>query len=229
MSSFDYFDKTKLSQIDIRSKNIVNGYIRQYESTLNHKIIIPDLINYICLSYFFILQLKWNKDLFTKKWIIMKHSNTIKKNVKNHIWNAAFLSVVIKPNFGTFDCKFKWFKGNLLRVGIWKNSFDPQIILKNGADPFEPDDEQKASYGYSVDMGMILNPDRIGYGPSYTYKPSDNNSQVGIHLDFNKLELSFSFNGKNNGKAYNIKKCDYKIVISMFLNDSKIQIINDDE
>ena len=81
------FDKTRLHQIDDRSKKIVNGYIREFESSFKQQIIIPNLINYICLTYYCIL-LKWDEKLIGNDWII--RNNTIRKKTGSYNWHAAF-------------------------------------------------------------------------------------------------------------------------------------------
>ena len=81
--------------------------------------------------------------------------------------------------------------------------------------------DDSISYGYSCDMGRLL----IGYSqPMYGVKIKQNDI-IGIHIDFKNYELSFSINNKNYGKAYDIDKCNYKIVVSMYDENANLQLI----
>ena len=79
-------------------------------------------------------------------------------------------------------------------------------------------------YIYSLDMAKLF-----VYDPWFKTVPYGKYVKEGdiieLHLDMNKLELSYSVNNNKYGKAFDVDPCSYKIAVSMWTKDSKLKFI----
>ena len=116
--------------------------------------------------------------------------------------------------------------GDYLRVGLFKNKYDSKQVI-NTYFGTSINGTYDTSYEYSCDLAkLIIRGNKFDEYREVTYgvhvKPND---IVGIHVDFEEKELSFSINGKNYGKAFDIdNKMEYRIVVCMHHCHGKLQI-----
>ena len=202
---------------DKKSKLAVFGFIHEYQSLLkkNKKLFynIPLLIFYLCISYYYDDQDKWDENKSSKNVIIDIDGN--KKIVRLSHGKKAYLTNSINEG------KYKWcFKITTIKDG-WNFT-----ILNNNYD---------ALYRLDLDDGNIyrfFNNDKRYYGVriNKSIGNCNTNDLIGICMDINKNELSFVRNEKNKcvvPLAFNVNKsnkCSYKIGLMEMEYDSNNSI-----
>eukprot|EP01084_Bolivina_argentea_P267518 454119_1 len=206
---------------------IVSGYIREarrlFVST-QCKLFsnIPSLITSICVEYYYIAE---GFEIGGQDMIISEDGKTVSKNTKEH-WNNTSYGYEIIPSNGSYYNYVEW----QLKINYSSRNHDFIVGIssntKNVNDEYF-NDKRKGNYGYWSDGLLIAVGDKWGT-KRYANVTCTTNDMIGIHLDLEKKELSFSVNGVNYGTAFkNIacgKNIKYRLAISAFYNHSSISI-----
>ena len=200
MSSF----AARLQQIDIRSKLIVNGFIRESQKLLpfedNAYYNLNALIVQICLLYYAINEY-WDK---VSSAFITEQNGTVLKRVSDY-WDNANFGKVIVPSIG--DCIYEWYlrinqsKSGSVFIGIIDAKCDntnKSIIASTN------------KYSKFVYHGFIES-SRISFLPrSYVQLKYRTGYDILIRMNTEQGELEF-YKMTNNGKGMELSlKADYK-------------------
>ena len=228
-------------------KDLVFGYIRE-----SNKCIIPLIINYFCLKYFWETD-EW--DITKIGLLIIKNKKTILLNKNSNFYNSAYLSRICDVGIYHWKFKIKQISMGWNIIGIWEQQNSNR--LPPTSTYFTDTRLGGNNFGMDISSGYLVCPSSgghyLGYSPSScaTCKLSKyskrkrycrgciNGDIIEMHLDFIKLELRFSINDNDFGKAFEIKfnskyraaicfqkgpGCEMKLL--SFCNFNHIQIID---
>ena len=228
MSSF----ASRLRQIDIRSKLIVNGFIRESQKLLpfedNAYNNLNALIIQICLIYYSIIEY-WDK---VSPAFITEENGTVLKKITSPSWSNANFGKVIVPSIGI--CIYEWsLKINKLMTG---HAFVGIIDAKcNSTNENISAASRKYCaylwYGFSGSSG--ISSQHLDY--ELKYRTGD---EILIRMNTKQGKLEF-YKMSNNGKGMELsfktdykqdKYLSYKIAATIFYADcitlTKFQVIN---
>ena len=186
--------KSALSQIPERNKDLIFGFIRESQNNAKLNIVIPVMINYLCLVYF-----NQNKDCFNAELthhILEVNKNTIICKHSFHSKCCAYLRNIVSKNVHIW--KFRINNPNEVRsivcdeIGVTK-AINPSTTNWNG---------------YALRLaGIIINGSTMKFCRSDCKKDGD---LLEMMLDFNTLSLSFKINNNNFLKALDIEPGSYR-------------------
>ena len=222
MSSLNVAD---YKYIDIKIKDLVNGYIRGIQEILSNDTYhnIPPLINTIC-ALFYNLADEWSRNDVASQYEIngnkLKISNESAKGVHHQ---SAYLTNTVHSGKHHWRFKLSVYKGSFyVVIGIIKDTAERMVDKLLG---------QKANTAYAMD---------VAYNEINNHK-SDNQWQKGnavqckegdiidMYLDLDKLELSFGVNDKHYGKTHDIDgDCGYSAGVTFKTNGNEIEFITYD-
>ena len=136
----------------------------------------------------------------------------------------AFMRKII-DNQGKHHWKFQIIDGDSLMIGIFKQS----VIEKEGIDSILGSFLTKIPYStYVIDVlgSCIMEHDRVLWFGGHYGSDCRKNDILEMYLDFDKLSLSYSVNGKDIGPAFeNIDNCKYRVVVWIYSKDTAIKFI----
>ena len=213
---------SKLKQIPERNKHLAFGYLRENEK--KNKTNYPELIKYLVLVYSNrqdkfdsnttndLLKINGDSIIYKPTPITLNSAggvyssalaNTVSRDV--HIWKFAYDQVdeaVIKQS-----CV----------IGIWQVDKKHNILGNNGCfDVTAGNDGVCTGYGLAMD-GFLTNPESPAtWGRGYLNEKIKAGDSIEFKVNFNELSLSFKLNGKDFGKAFNIKPGEYKAALSFY-------------
>ena len=146
-------DFERIKNADVKSKDTVNGFIRDFQMKYlsTNLVNIPELINYLCLAYYYIIKFKWDIGKFDG---IHLDCDTITKRQNAYGSFTAFLDYVINNG------KHHWcFKINKCLTNSWSISIGIWNIIDNKDEYGEPllmDKPYDTDFTYA-NKGAIIN------------------------------------------------------------------------
>ena len=205
MATQDQF--TMIKSIDEATKDLIYGYIRK----ISRSNIIPSLIHYVCLIYYY-EQEKWDKNL--KSDCIEIIDDKI-KHINGEYYCSALLSIIASSGIHCWKFKIvKYDNINHIDIGIWKiNSSQPSEILDTYFTT-----KHENGYAYVTTKGTLAMSD--DYGDDYG-KKCVNGDIIQMYLD-----LKFIVNNIDFGKAYDIQKTDYKAAVALGSKNNELQLLS---
>ena len=196
----------QLSKIDDRTKNTVNGWIRECEQSLQLRN-IPRIISAICILYFRMDEIF---ALFSDKEMRLSENKKCITKINNSYWQYCCYGVneILSTNQGVYEWYLKINKpSGSASVGISaKDSFNNNFVN-----------------------------DRADYGEEQTYcyedwkygNPFQSGDEISIYLDLDNNQLKFSINNLDQGIAFNVKQSSdikYRLMVSLNRAGDSIQI-----
>eukprot|EP01084_Bolivina_argentea_P104281 186736_1 len=210
------FSRTNIGAVHQNNKDLVLGYIKELlKSNIEN---IPQLINYLCLLF-----LNETKDEWEPK--NTHHSITINKNDNSvirkscHGYKSAYLSNII--SCGIHIWKFKFIqKGYNDCIGIHKEnkkltvSFDMCFRGKGYASSFSATLPVKIDPLFRKDIRTM-----------FVYKQV-NVEIIEMKVDLKRLTVSYSIDGGNYFKAFNIDKGKYRAGVTLSTKHSQASLLS---
>ena len=214
MSSLDL---SKVKSIHLRIQQIVFGYFRECKHTVfddDESVIIPTIIIHICLLFYYEYD-RW--ECMGDDLVIDENNADIvrfKDGHPDYSYNSAFLSQVCdSEKGGIYHWKFKLismvYVWNI--IGVWRvndNELPPRnTYFTNGG---------ITAYGLCLTDGELVNRTTGGgtIGPPYACAVKEDDI-IEMYLDFDKMELRYTINNKEYGKAFDIEKSKYRAAICL--------------
>ena len=173
---------------------MVDGYIRKLQRKLNNQI-IPQIINDICFKYYYygFIQDGWDKSL-NKGDKFRKYKKNI-VTTKSDIWRSVYL----KDNIfnGIHEYKFKLIDGPRVTLGIVAVQVNKSHI--SNAYPFT---ERIKSYSFTLNYAKKYKNGFVVYEKYGIICKA--NDILTMTVNFNGKTLSYSINGRDYGKCFDI-------------------------
>lgn len=178
-----------LNRLDHRSDCSVFGYFRS-----NARADFPDDVAKLCLSYYYARDL-WS-ERFTSTGITIK-DDVVSYNYNDDGINGRDAVLTTNVTSGQHHWKFKCVKGDHPRPE-YDNAYDSIGIIP------------------TLESSIFYDGDLLRYGFIYRngYFEGD---IVEMHLDLDKLKLSYTVNGKDYGKVHDVQPGEYRAAISIGL------------
>ena len=210
-----------LQRINIKRKLTVSGFMRKIEKTLNLQ--IPVGIDTICILFYGNGTDQWDSHLIPDNVAKLDEENQIVTNISG-ICNV-YMKRIIDNGYHEWKLKVKFSggSGNSLMIGLWRIQKDKSPPITNTH--YNKGREQ--GYGFHCSSGELICTDK-GFGVSAKYGVRVTHAIVDMIVDFNKLSLSFKIDGKDYGKAFDIKKNKYRAVIFFDHAGDFVQILEND-
>ena len=219
----------RLKMVPDESKFVVHGFIRNVEELLSQdkgNNIVPDLVINLCILFYAMA------DRFDPKCIgpLMKlDEKTQCITQTNCNSNSAFLTNIFESGLHHWRFKInKCYKNSFWSqtLGIWKiKSNDNEFLPLNHYFTAHPD----RTYGFANNCGRLISRQT---GLSYEgddvrdYGIKTNAGDIiDMYCDMNALELRFTINGKDYGKAFDIEPGKYRAVINLYDEDDSISLL----
>ena len=222
--------KDEFKSIDYRSKDCINGYVRECAQSLfpsndNNYVVIPKLIIRWILLYYYERD-SFDRNNYSELCYTISDDNYVitRKPIgynQDILDGSAYLSKTVTQ--GVHRWKFKLrnvFDNGWMVIGIWKIN---RPLVTN--EPLWQNAVGGNCYGWIVNYRRKIYGDKSEWY-SYGKKECVTGDIVEMILDLNKMKLNYFRNGEDYGRAYkNIEKTGYKAVISMNQTDC-IEIIS---
>ena len=209
----------KLKNIDIKSKYLINGYIRNVQQNLlPHDIpffIIPPSIVDICLLFFYIFN-EWDVD--SKPMKIKVEGDTI-TSLADGSWNTILMKNVISNGKWVWKFKILNREYSCILIGILRNDKKSDYGEYIG-------DLEYCSYAFDGSWASISTYDKLNNWDGHYGIKLKTNDIVEMHIDLDELSLSFVINDKSYGKSHDIVKGEYVAAISFCQAKDSIQILH---
>ena len=207
------------SQVSRRSEYSVFGYIRDIQYKLPQDIAyfnIPVSIYQICTLYFHRFE-RWDPNKKDSTYEIID-DYTLHQTMYG--WGSAFLTNIVEV--GKHDWIFKLTEYPAHKnvcIGIVKMNKDKPTKSFLGCEP-------GTVYSFLANFALTNDHSARDIWETSYGEICKSGDEIGMHLDLNKLTLSFSINGKDFGKAYDVDKCQYKAAINMTDAGCKLQLVS---
>eukprot|EP01084_Bolivina_argentea_P147055 257347_1 len=227
-----------IKYVDQRSKDTVNGFIREFQSILPNN--IPPLINHICLVFYAPRDI-WDNQHISKKMQLIDES-CITKISDDWDFCSAFGKNIIES--GQFHWKFRIEKvqavglGWYIVLGIWKIKSENKPPVHT----YFTHNGDKGAYAFVTDSARLVS--RCG-GTYRKIQPIDINNRTDIYenrtieygiqcktgdiidmyLDLNELSLSFAINNHDYGTAFEIENTAYRMAVNMQQKGDSLRIL----
>ena len=210
-------DLSHVKSIHARIQLIVYGYFREHRQFLfgnDESVAVPPLIIHICLLFYYYDT--WDKQYIGKELQIDADNPDIVRypdGNNTHMYNSAFLTRVCDSNDGgIYYWKFKLISMQCVWniIGVWKveeNKIPPRnTYFTNGKD---------VAYGLCLTNGKLVKVATGGSTNKLYADPIKANDIIEMYLDFDNMELRFTINNKDYGKAFDIAKSKYRAAICL--------------
>ena len=210
------------TQSDVKTKDLINGYIRKYQHKLfshfkNSYYNIPRIVNHICVAYIYEPE-RWDENCKPDHFITS--DNTI-RNTKDE-QGSAFLTMRINKGINRWklQCNHVPHSYSWHVIGIWKTRFiNPptnKLFLTS----------HKNGYGYVLSGGYLSNPERAGCsGINYGIKCKDNDI-IEMIVNFESLTISFKINDEDFGTAFKIENTEYRAAVRLPTTGSQLTLLS---
>ena len=196
------FDLNRFKQINSKHKSAVYGYLKTIQTLFpsdNPYYNIHDLIKQTCTLFYASIH-EWDKDLIGSRVVYIEETNSIKQ-IESSKSSSSYLRDVFDS--GIHDWKFK----------IDKVTTEPFWYCTLGI--YKTKTEDSTGYGYAYTVAKTTDKDD---GEANSYNPGNDYGIKGIHCEMEKLQLSFSVNGVDQGTAFkNIEKTKYKAALNLYI------------
>ena len=207
----------QLKKIDKRTQYSVYGWIRNQEKTLRLRN-VPSMISSVCILYFRDdeifdvigddIKLSENKKSVTK----IEKDRNYANNSYGIIEISSMSNLIYQWDLKIVQKK----KADALAVGIASNQIPNKQIENDKDGIFYVCGDHGHIFGDSIDEQIDAK--------------FDTNDIVSIHLDLQKLQISFAINGEKKGSSFKkIQKASeikYRLVVSLGNTGDCIEIIN---
>ena len=132
--------------------------------------------------------------------------------VSNGVHQWRFRADTIRERFG------------ICFIGIWNNEVDTRPYLDKLCCTKGPEAAIRGKvFGLNCARGQLRG-DADRDNQQYCPKCNDNDI-VDMYLDFNNMELKYSVNNKDYGKAFNIPEGSYRASISLYWKNDKVTLV----
>ena len=224
------FSFDKLKRIPNKSKLVVNGFIHQMEGILCQDTIIPDLVINLCILFYALID-RFDPECIGSDMELDEQTQCIVQT--KTLSNSAFLTNVFES--GLHEWKFqinKCLKSTeentewSQTLGIWRIQGDNEEYMKLAMNTFFTTYCGR-TYGIANNSGLLINKyggPNFAEGGEYGTKTKAGDIVV-MHCDMDKLELRFSINNKDCGKAFDIQPGKYRAVINLYDKDDSITLL----
>ena len=207
--------KLNLDKIDQKVQYSVYGFIHRIEKKLCT--IIPNIIIDLCLLFYFQYD-EWSE---TDKSDNIHIENKIATQTANDKWDTIFLSNILSAGKHYYKFKIQRDKRGSVLADLYIGIF-----------PIKPPQLLPLTSYISTNIGCYYILPTLGYFRSNGkqinhYFPAFEHGQtiIEMFIDFDVLEIKFSVNGKDCGKADKIQKTEYRGAVSFYCQNSKCQLI----
>ena len=213
-----------------KDRDCVFGYIRASQKAITENInqlFVPDIVMHLVLSYFHIAMDRWDLTAMGSE---MKHSQINGSGLitlRSTKYQTAFLSEVIDYG-GIYKWTFKIIDFNNRRagynylIGIWKTKSQKSTTVLSET-YFSKDYENM--YGWLASCALKSSPDTTTCRQSYGTRIK-NNDIVEMILDLEtRMDLRFTLNGKDMGKAFDVEQTEYRAAVMLAASNNKIQLL----
>ena len=217
--------------INPRQKLTVYGYIRNVQLLFPTDIPyynIHDLIKQTCILFYASIH-KWDKTFIGSRVEFIEETNSIKQ-----ICSEISSSTYLKDTFDSGDHHWRFRIDKMTDSSMWYCTLglykmrcgDPRT---NGVFTSKTYPKQ-SGYGYAYSIGKITDEkgeaDHYVGGNEYGIKAKSGDI-IEMHCDMNKLELSFSVNGIDQGVACcNIEKTEYKAALNLYKKGDMVSLLD---
>ena len=221
-------DFKRLKQINPRQSLTVYGYIRNVQKVLPAGISyynIHDLIKQTCILFYAFIH-EWDKELIGERVEFIEETNSIKQIALNRS-SSTYLKDI-------FDSDVHHWKFKIEKITDPDDWYCTLGISKMKSADFKTNcaftyASKQGGYGYAYSIARKTNK----RGHAFV---SDDENKYGVkarsgdiiemHCDMNKLELSFSVNGIDQGVAYeNMEKTKYKAAINLYCEGDMVSLL----
>ena len=204
-------DLKSFEAIDEDVKLLVFGYSRRIQRQLPRNNVyynIPSTIYMICIMYYVTFKDEWNPDL--KQFFMTINGNRLSSKPNSWGSGRAFLQNIVSK--GRHEWIFKIHKFMHIRsgasIGIWNMKHDPKGVLNCGTGT----DANRAYLYLFTDRKLNIHEKKYGLTGYNTYgKKCEPGAIISIHVDFNDLTVWYTINGRDCGKAFDIKPGEYSV------------------
>ena len=139
-------------------------------------------------------------------------SNIVSQGI--HQWRFKFVSTrKRRPGYGT------------MYIGILNNKIDATKYLNSLCYPHEwaPSQLTGTAYGVNISRGQLRG-DKKREKQKYC-EPCNNDDIIDMYLDFKSMELRYCVNGKDYGKAFDIKDGSWRASVTFFFTEDKLTLL----
>ena len=217
----------RLKNVNQRTKDAVNGYIKQCQALLSMDnnstyYIIPELVIQWIL-YFYAIGEEFDPSVCRDSFKLTAE-NTCIESLKNSYKNAYLTNVVSE---GVHKWEFKIHNAstyNPITIGIWKAQYTK--ITDQG---LSYECAKGKYYGWDATRNYLTYGDDNGTKPSWGDRNVKTGDIVQVILDLINFELLFDLNGKSQGVAFkNIEQCDYVVAAYIFQKGDSMGLLSYD-
>ena len=197
MSQCNSVDLKKIDQIDIKKQMTVYGFLRKHD--------IPVEIILVCILFY---GGEWGWDENIKPSTIEFVSRTVTRKT-GYKWATCFGRNVVDS--GVHHWRFKAVKySGYIRVGLFKEKYNPQSMVESVLGYDKPNSD----YVFNWQQGYIHDPTKNNEKLKDYGIIAKEGDTCDVHIDLNKLQISFGVNTKMYGIAFdNIEKCKYRVAV----------------
>ena len=222
------FNLSELKNIDKKTRYIVDGFIHESQAlfpTDNVYYNIPELINQICLIFYYIQEC-WDEELCKKHFVINDNTIVLKCAVGDEYngWNRRYKNAFLSQDIteGIHHYRFKIVNKDVgygLDIGICKTS-----KMNALSDYFTKQHEN--GYAYNCVGGELYGGFSSNKMTTFVRQRCGTNDTIDIFIDLDKSEIRYTVNDKDLGIAFNdIAKVEYRVAVSIKRERDKLQLL----
>ena len=218
-----------VKHIPSRFQWIVNGYLRISQSLLENNTdstsIIPTIVFHICLLFYYDFD-KWDINTISQDLMFDGNNANIVKYKENEdpgLWSSAYLLRICNSaeggihhwRFRIINCDSVW---NL--IGIWRvtqKSKPPLGYFTTGTN---------AGYALCLNRGKLVDRSHGGGTLESKYcRECVANDIVEMYLDFKTMELRFTINDQDYGKAFDVDHGKYRAAVCLQRREGAVELL----
>ena len=220
----------RVKHIPLRFQLIVHGYLRISQSLLAKDddpiTIIPAIIFHICALFYYDFD-EWDTNSIGKGLMFDENNpDIVKYKTIAHCpaYNSAYLKRVCNSEEGdVYHWKFRLLNCDAVwnLIGIWK-------VTKDGIPP-----SGYFTYGTNAGYALCLQRGQLvdrngggGTGAEYSCECAVNDI-IEMHLDFELMELRYTINGKDYGKAFDVDPGRYRAAICLQKEKGSMELLTE--
>ena len=205
----------KVSNIDKDRQCTIYGYIRQYEQS--RQINIPEGIILVLILFYGNEKDDWDPNYISK---YMKLSDRTVTQI-SHAFGSSYGkrimdSGIFKWRLKINQCENNGFIFGIRRVGDPNNPPPTHTWFTNGG--------WDSGYAFRSRYSRLTDDDGYALGKPYGASP-ENGSIIEMTLDLDELTLSYIIDGKDYGKAFDIKRGKYRMGFYMDQKDDSVSLL----
>ena len=223
-------DLGRAKHIPSRFQRIVNGYLRISQSLLTNNndsiSIIPSIIFHICLLFYYDFD-KWDSNAMGIDLMFDEtNANIVRYKGREYrqTYNSAYLRRICNSEEGgIYHWKFRFINLNHIwnLIGIWKVTEDKEPethYFTQGRD---------AAYALCVSDGKLVDRSHGGDSSKQYSCVCDNGDILEMYLDFETMELRYTINDQDYGKAFDVDPGKYRAAICLHQPKGAIELLRE--